>query len=136
MRTYTEKELIEFGNYILSDERKQLVSEDNRDMVHDADVANFTDKIILRAYNEELIKYEENYERGLAELKKNFGIPDSDAIQIEEINQRIEKTRLELEANDAKINELLSDMFGDSWLGNKCKMIYGRMHGYTWPSKK
>lgn len=41
MKTYTEKELIQFGNYLLSDGRKKMVKKNNRNMVHHADIENF-----------------------------------------------------------------------------------------------
>jgi len=42
MSQFTEKELVAFGNYLLSPERKQnLVHESNANTVTDADLANF-----------------------------------------------------------------------------------------------
>lgn len=42
MSQFTEKELVAFGNYVLSDERNEsLVHETNKKEVTDADLANF-----------------------------------------------------------------------------------------------
>lgn len=41
MKQYTEKELVAFGNYLLSDERNEKISNNNKGNVTDADVANF-----------------------------------------------------------------------------------------------
>lgn len=41
MNKYTEEELIQFGNYLLSDKRNEMVDENNRNMVHHADIENF-----------------------------------------------------------------------------------------------
>lgn len=41
MKTYTEEQLIAFGNYLLSDERKKMVKRNNRQMIHHADIENF-----------------------------------------------------------------------------------------------
>lgn len=42
---YTEKDLVQWGNYLLSKERKKkIVHKDNLDKVTDADLANWKDK--------------------------------------------------------------------------------------------
>lgn len=42
MKTYTEKQLIEFGNYLLSKERKAKIKKKvNINSVHDCDIENF-----------------------------------------------------------------------------------------------
>ena len=41
MRTYTEEELVKFGEYLLSDERKEmLITPDAEKRVSDADIRN------------------------------------------------------------------------------------------------
>jgi len=40
---YTEEDLTSFGNYLLSETRKDITSEVNRDKVTHADVANWKD---------------------------------------------------------------------------------------------
>ncbi len=42
-----EKQLVDFGNYLLSDERNERTSEINRKNVTDADLANFKDSVEL-----------------------------------------------------------------------------------------
>ena len=42
MKTYTEQELITFGNYLLSNSRKKnIINKENKQLVTDADIANF-----------------------------------------------------------------------------------------------
>lgn len=42
MRTYTEKELIDFGNYLLSEQRdNSVLDKDNKKIVGDWDLANW-----------------------------------------------------------------------------------------------
>lgn len=44
-RLFTEKELVDFGNYLLSKEREQTIINDQvKDKVTDADLANWKDK--------------------------------------------------------------------------------------------
>lgn len=41
-KQFTEKDLVDFGNYLMSKERKKTITEkSNRKMVHDCDIANF-----------------------------------------------------------------------------------------------
>lgn len=48
---YTEKELVEFGNYVLSEERKTSIEhEQNLNQVTDADLANFKDNNPKKAF--------------------------------------------------------------------------------------
>lgn len=42
--TYTEFDLVTFGEYLLSEERKKRVSKINRDCVNHADICNWKDK--------------------------------------------------------------------------------------------
>lgn len=39
--TYTEKQLVEFGNFLLSDKRNKSISRVNKQNVTDADISNF-----------------------------------------------------------------------------------------------
>ena len=41
--TFSEKELINFGNYLLSQEREERISEENKRVVTHADLANWRD---------------------------------------------------------------------------------------------
>lgn len=41
MKQFTEKDLVSFGNYLLSKERQESVSEENQNAVTDADLANW-----------------------------------------------------------------------------------------------
>lgn len=44
-RLYTEKELVSFGNYLLSKEREETIIHDRvKDKVTDADIANWKEK--------------------------------------------------------------------------------------------
>jgi len=38
---FNKKDLVEFGEYLLSDKRNELVRENNRKLVHHADIENF-----------------------------------------------------------------------------------------------
>ena len=40
-KTYTEAELVKFGNYLLSDHRKERISNEMKQSVTDADICNF-----------------------------------------------------------------------------------------------
>lgn len=40
-RLYTAKDLVKFGNYCLSDERKITANPDNENSVHNEDLANW-----------------------------------------------------------------------------------------------
>lgn len=40
MKTYTEKEMVDFGNYLLSDKRKKSVRKNKKEVNH-ADLENF-----------------------------------------------------------------------------------------------
>lgn len=44
--TYTKADLVSFGNYLLSPERENLISEINKRDVTDADLANWRDSVI------------------------------------------------------------------------------------------
>ena len=44
MKTYTEKQLVEFGKYLLSDKRRKTISR-NKKEVHDCDIANFEKEV-------------------------------------------------------------------------------------------
>lgn len=41
MKTCTEAQLVEFGNYLLSDKRKEMVKEEHSQMVHHSDLENW-----------------------------------------------------------------------------------------------
>lgn len=44
MKKYTEKDLVKFGNYLLSEERsKSILNKDNLDKVHNEDISNVFD---------------------------------------------------------------------------------------------
>jgi hypothetical protein len=42
---FNKKDLVDFGNYLLSDERKEMVSDLNKDNVTHADIENFLESI-------------------------------------------------------------------------------------------
>jgi hypothetical protein len=42
---FNKKDLVDFGNYLLSDERKEMVSDLNKDTVTHADIENFLESI-------------------------------------------------------------------------------------------
>jgi Ni,Fe-hydrogenase maturation factor len=64
MRTYTEEQLIAFGNYLLSDERKKMVKRNNRKMVHHADVENFHELSEIKRVIEEMKEFLETLHSG------------------------------------------------------------------------
>jgi hypothetical protein len=37
---YTKKDLVKFGNFLLSEERKKIISKENKRNVTDADICN------------------------------------------------------------------------------------------------
>lgn len=67
---YSEKDLVAFGNFLLSDERKNnIVHVDNLNKVTDADLSNFKDS----KWNEALDKYEESGVKVARTTKENSG---------------------------------------------------------------
>lgn len=59
-KQFTQKELVDFGNYLLSDKREGTIKEKaNIKLVHDCDIANFkinipTDKDVIDACIEQI----------------------------------------------------------------------------------
>jgi len=44
-KQFTEKDLVDFGNYLMSNERKRTIkTKENIKQVHDCDIANFKDR--------------------------------------------------------------------------------------------
>jgi len=44
-KQFTEKDLVDFGNYLLSFKRKEAIKKEvNKRKVHDCDIANFKDR--------------------------------------------------------------------------------------------
>jgi len=57
-KQFTEKDLVDFGNYLLSFKRKETIKKEvNKRKVHDCDLANF------KEIQKQIFKHEVNYLR-------------------------------------------------------------------------
>lgn len=78
MKTFTQADLISFGNYLLSDERKDLVlsnpsfsieqARENLKGVSDADLANWVDNLVKEELSELVGKLRDHLDRGLISI--------------------------------------------------------------------